>query len=116
MKELNPLDQLKDKVEDRLVIPEQKEYHLIGKMILKPNQNLYSVNLVTGEVKLVHLTKQLIFNSRETHSRANMEAKCIYYAAYNIKQVKKHFTKQIQKIYDKNILRPGDDRDGLPET
>ena len=95
--------QLRDRIEHRQEIPQQKEYTLMGSMIVKPNQTLYALNLESLEVFPVEIIKTVAelnpdgtFNSR---NRASHIPNCLYWPAYNIKQASKHFIKYLNKAF-----------------
>lgn len=98
MKQLDIEKQLVDKVQDQVVIPKQQEYRLAGTLTLKPHQKMYAINLKTKEIEEVVLEGELVFGSDEIKGKTYQHPDCIYYAAYNVKQVEKHIVKKLLKI------------------
>jgi hypothetical protein len=95
--------QLRDRIEHRQEVPQQKEYTLKGSMIIKPNQNLYALNLDTLDVFLVEITKTIaelkpdgMVNSR---NRVSYNPNCLYWPAYTMSQASKHFIKFLNKAF-----------------
>ena len=95
--------QIKDRIINRQESPQQKEYHLIGSMLIKPNQKLFSLNLDTLEVLEVTLNKEVAELKTDgtvvARNRANHDPNCLYYPAYTISQASKHFIKVLNKAF-----------------
>jgi hypothetical protein len=95
--------QLRDRIEHRQVAPVQKEYHLVGSMIIKPNQQLYALDLDTLEVFPVEITKTVAELKADgtvnARNRASHNPNCLYYPAYTISQASKHFIKVLNKAF-----------------
>jgi len=95
--------QLKDRIEHRQEIPQQKEYTLIGSMIILPNQKLYALDLDTLEVVPVEITKTVAElkadGSVASRNRAAHKPNCLYWPAYTISQASKHFIKYLNKAF-----------------
>lgn len=98
--------QLKDRIEHRQIIPQQKEFTLIGSMIIKKNQKLFALNLDTLEVYPVEITKTVAElkadGSVTSRNRAAHDPDCLYWPAYNISQASKHFIKHLNKAFPEN--------------
>lgn len=95
--------QLKDRIEHRQEIAQQKEFTLIGSMTIKPNQQLYALNLDTLDVFPVEITKTVAELKADgtvtSRNRAAHNPDCLYWPAYTISQASKHFIKYLNKAF-----------------
>jgi len=106
---LEPIKQIQDKTTDRMETPVKQEYTLKDKVIIKPNQKLYSMNMISLEVREVKVKRTIEVDlNGDTHGKGKTgyDPECMYYGAYNLKQAEKHFKKILDKREVSTVTMP----------
>lgn len=82
----------------------KKQKKFKGRLVLKPGHKVFEVNLITGLcIQATYESANVVFDKGKTRTVKNLieHDDCIYIAALNAKNAKRHFDNIVNKVTNK---------------